>query len=181
MIRAHRVDDVRRAEQAAMRGVPDGALMQRAAAGLAAATAALLRERRGGVTGRRVVVLAGAGNNGGDALWAGARLARRGARVDAVAAADRVHAGGLAALRAAGGRLLDGEPARRALTRADVVLDGLVGIGGTPGLRDRAATLAAQLPPTAAVVAVDLPSGVDPDTGETPAAHVRADLTVTFG
>lgn len=181
MIRAHRVDDVRRAEQAAMRAVPDGALMQRAAAGLAAATAALLRERCGGVTGRRVVVLAGAGNNGGDALWAGARLARRGARVDAVAAADRVHAGGLAALRAAGGELLDGEPARRAITRADVVLDGLVGIGGTPGLRDRAAALAAQLPPTAAVVAVDLPSGVDPDTGETPAAHLRADLTVTFG
>lgn len=181
MIRAYAVDDVRRAEHVALATVPEGALMQRAAAGLAAHTARVLRERTGGVTGRRVVVLAGAGNNGGDALWAGARLARRGARVRAVAAAGRVHEEGLAALRAAGGRLLDGEPADAALARADVVLDGLVGLGGSPGLRQRAATLVARVPPTAAVVAVDLPSGVDPDTGETPGGHVRADVTVTFG
>ena len=50
--------------------------MQRAAAGLAATCGQVLRERRGRVTGSRVVLLVGAGNNGGDALWAGARLAR---------------------------------------------------------------------------------------------------------
>ena len=85
---------------------------------------------------------------------------------------------------ARGGR----EPGRReSLRRADLVLDGLVGIGGSPGLREPAAGVVAALDDLRAnghgplVVAVDLPSGVDPDTGETPAAHVRADVTVTFG
>ena len=73
--------------------------MQRAAAGLAAVCAGLLPR----VYGSRVVVLAGSGDNGGDALYAGARLARRGARVVAVAAGARLHEGGAAALRAAGG------------------------------------------------------------------------------
>ncbi|MGI8696990.1 MAG: NAD(P)H-hydrate epimerase, partial [Mycobacteriales bacterium] len=85
------VRDVRAAEQELMATVPDGALMQRAAAGLAAACLRLL----GRGYGRRVVVLAGAGNNGGDALYAGARLAARGVAVDAVLLApDRVHAAG---------------------------------------------------------------------------------------
>ena len=57
------------------------------------------------VYGARVVVLAGSGDNGGDALYAAARLARRGAHVVAVEAGTRLHAGGAAALRAAGGVL----------------------------------------------------------------------------
>jgi len=179
---AHPVAAVRRAEEVALAAVPEGALMQRAAAALAVESARLLRDRTGGVTGRRAVLLVGAGNNGGDALWAGARLAARGVQVDAVTVADRVHAAGLAALRAAGGRVHEpGADADRALAAADLVVDGLVGLGGSPGLREPAASLVERIPPTAAVVAVDLPSGVDPDSGETPAAHVRADLTVTFG
>ncbi|UER53628.1 NAD(P)H-hydrate epimerase [Kineosporiaceae bacterium SCSIO 59966] len=181
MIRAWTVDAVRRAEAAALAIAPEGALMQRAAGALAARTAVLLRQRCGGVAGRRVVLLVGAGDNGGDALWAGVRLARRGARVDAVPAAGRVHAEGLAELRAAGGRTVAVDEATAVLARADVVLDGLVGLGGSPGLRPPADALVAAVPPTAAVVAVDLPSGVDPDTGQTPGEHVRADVTVTFG
>ena len=57
-----------------------------------------------GVYGARVVLLVGPGSNGGDALWAGARLARRGARVDALLLTETVHAEGLAALTRAGGR-----------------------------------------------------------------------------
>ncbi|MHC3394881.1 NAD(P)H-hydrate epimerase, partial [Streptomyces lavendulocolor] len=71
---AYRVETVRAAEAELMARLPDGALMQRAAAGLAAACAGLL----GRVYGARVVLLAGCGYNGGDALYAGARLARRG-------------------------------------------------------------------------------------------------------
>ena len=67
MLRAHLVEDVRRAEAAAMARLPEGALMQRAAAGLAAAVLDLL----GGGYGRRVLLLVGPGDNGGDALWAG--------------------------------------------------------------------------------------------------------------
>ena len=97
MRKAHDVAAVRAAEHALMATVPPGALMQRAATGLAAVCAGLT----GKVYGARIVVLAGSGDNGGDALYAGARLARRGARVTAVAAGGRVHEGGTAALRAA--------------------------------------------------------------------------------
>ncbi len=163
-----------------MARLPEGALMQRAAAGLAAACADLL----GRVYGRRVVLLVGSGDNGGDALYAGARLARRGAGVVAVLLApDRTHPGGLAALRRAGGSAVRaGGAAEAAIDRADLVVDGIVGIGGKGGLRADAAPPAERAARSrAAVVAVDLPSGVEADSGEVLGAAVRADLTVTFG
>lgn len=178
---AHSVATVRAAEQALMASLPDGALMQRAAAGLAAACADVLRR----VYGSRVVLLVGSGDNGGDALYAGARLARRGAGVAALLLApDRAHPGGLAALRRAGGTAAAADPdtAARLLTRADLVVDGVVGIGGRGGLRPDAARLAGLAAASGApVVAVDLPSGIEPDTGEVRGPAVRADLTVTFG
>jgi hydroxyethylthiazole kinase-like uncharacterized protein yjeF len=62
----------------------------------------------------------------------------------------------------------------------DLVVDAIVGIGGRPGLRaDAVAALEALA--GAPVVAVDVPSGVDVDTGELAGPAVRADLTVTFG
>jgi hydroxyethylthiazole kinase-like uncharacterized protein yjeF len=164
--------------------------MQRAAAGLATTCGRLLGAGGGRVSGARVALLVGSGNNGGDALWAGARLARRGARVDAVLVGSRPHAEGLAALRRAGGRAVAAGSstdqdalarARDVLRCADVVVDGLVGLGGSPGLRPPAAALVDAIGPSALVVAVDLPSGVDPDTGQTPASCVRAHVTVTFG
>ncbi|PZF83465.1 bifunctional ADP-dependent NAD(P)H-hydrate dehydratase/NAD(P)H-hydrate epimerase [Jiangella anatolica] len=166
-----------------MARLPPGALMQRAVAGLV--TVCTRRILRSGGYGARVVVLAGAGNNGGDALWAGARLARRGAHADAVLLnPEKAHAEGLTAFRAAGGRVVAVADAGEALAGADLVLDGMLGIGGRGGLRGDAAALAELLAAgrtAGAVVAVDLPSGVDPDTGETPGPHVVADHTVTFG
>lgn len=162
-----------------MARLPEGTLMQRAAAGLAAAVADFL----GGVYGRRVVLLVGSGDNGGDALYAGARLARRGAAVTAWLLSERAHRGGIAALRAAGGRVVSDLPAQtgsRAQPRPDVVVDGIVGIGGRPGLRPDAVA-ALQALAGVPVVAVDVPSGVDVDTGELTGPHVTADLTVTFG
>src|SRR3978361_1204111 len=103
MLHAHRVDQVRAAEEATGDLLRSGALMQRAAAGLA--TECLRRlSADGGVYGGRVVVLAGSGDNGGDALFAGARLARRGAAVVAVPSSDKLHPAGSEALRQAGGR-----------------------------------------------------------------------------
>lgn len=153
--------------------------MQRAAAGLAVACAQLV----GRVYGSRVVLLVGSGDNGGDALYAGARLARRGAGVVAVLlAAERAHAGGLAALVRAGGRAVAPGDAEEVLRRADLVLDGIVGIGGRGGLRPDAARLAGLASESrGVVVAVDLPSGVDADSGEVRGVAVRADVTVTFG
>src|SRR5439155_11419353 len=104
------VPEVRAAEEALMATLPEGALMQRAAHGLSVHCARLCGGRAaaagagGRLYGARIVLLVGAGNNGGDALYAGARLARRGARVTAVLLSpDRAHPGGLAALRVAGG------------------------------------------------------------------------------
>jgi ADP-dependent NAD(P)H-hydrate dehydratase / NAD(P)H-hydrate epimerase len=199
---AYQVVKVRAAEAALMRLVPDGALMQRAAAGLASVCVTVLHAKPGGVYGSRVVVLTGTGDNGGDALYAAALLARRGAAVTAIQAGPRIHAGGAAALRAAGGRLTAfaapravddtrpdqpdgydaGHEARQAIGHADVIIDGMLGIGGKGGLRDPYATLA-QLAANSAgtTVAVDLPSGIDADTGAVDGPAVRADITVTFG
>ncbi len=178
MRRAHTVDQVRAAEAALAARLPEGTLMQRAAAGLAHAVLDLLAGPAGDqpAYGRRVLLLVGGGDNGGDALWAGARLAARGCAVEAVLLADHAHEEGLAALRSAGGRAV----ATGTAHRPDVVLDGVVGIGGRPGLR---ADVVAELARHAGVpvVAVDTPSGVDVGTGEVDGPHVAATLTVTFG
>ncbi|WP_051393084.1 bifunctional ADP-dependent NAD(P)H-hydrate dehydratase/NAD(P)H-hydrate epimerase [Glycomyces arizonensis] len=167
---------VRRAEAELMPKLPPGTLMHRAAAGLAATCARLLRHHPGHVYGATVVVLAGPGDNGGDALYAAARLAERGAAVHAVPViGSRVHRAAAAALTRAGGRLTATPP-----ERCDLLIDGILGIGGRPGLPDRAADLLASIG-AERTVAVDVPSGVEVDTGAVPAAAVRADVTVTFG
>src|SRR6516165_2359900 len=97
---AYDAASVRAAEAPLLAALPEGALMGRAAFALARRCAGLL----GSTYGARVVLLVGAGGNGGDALFAGALLARRGARVDALLAADDVMQAALAALKAAGGR-----------------------------------------------------------------------------
>jgi hydroxyethylthiazole kinase-like uncharacterized protein yjeF len=211
---AYSVSKVRAAEAALMALVPDGALMQRAAAGLASVCAGLLHDGAGAVYGARVVILAGTGDNGGDALYAGERLARRWASVTAIQAGPRLHEKGARALLAAGGRVIPvvpphdpdktrddlagppdeaghashgrydaGYEVRRAIGHADLIIDGMLGIGGRGGLREPYATLAqlAANARNAATVAVDLPSGIDADTGVVAGPAVRADVTVTFG
>jgi len=120
-------------------------LMARAAFALAGVVRRELVGRRGAVRGARVVLLVGPGNNGGDALHAGALLARSGAAVVAVVTAARVHPAGLAALRTAAGRAvaLGGvhgdlppvglDEAAELAAAGDVVLDGLLGIGSSGG------------------------------------------------
>ncbi|HZR53244.1 MAG TPA: NAD(P)H-hydrate dehydratase [Streptosporangiaceae bacterium] len=184
MREAYLVDTVRAAERALMRLVPDGALMARAAAGLAATCAEVLAGGRPGfVYGATVTVLAGSGDNGGDALYAGAILARRGVAVTAIAPADRLHEGGAAALRAAGGAVLRSVP--ESFGDPDLILDGMLGIGGRGGLREPFTSLAALAAAArdrgVTVVAVDLPSGIDADTGAVDGPAVQADVTVTFG
>ncbi|MYQ42764.1 yjeF C-terminal region, hydroxyethylthiazole kinase-related/yjeF N-terminal region [Streptomyces sp. LamerLS-316] len=179
MRHAYSVETVRNAEKALMARLPEGALMQRAAAGLAVACGDLLR-RNGRVYGSRVLLLVGSGDNGGDTLYAGARLARRGAGVRALLTTpDKVHRAALAALLAAGGQVLD---TPGGLGPVDLVVDGITGIGGRGGLRPEAAELVRTVTAGhAPVLAVDLPSGVEADTGQVLGAAVRADATVTFG
>jgi ADP-dependent NAD(P)H-hydrate dehydratase / NAD(P)H-hydrate epimerase len=173
-------EQVRAAEQVVLARVPPGALMRRAAFGLAVVARRMLADRGG----RRVALLVGAGDNGGDALWAGAELRRRGVGVTAVLLdPQRAHAEGLAALRSTGGRVVaDGPDGAAAIARADLVLDGIVGLSGRGPLRPAAAELvgvAERL--STPVLAVDSPSGVDPDTGAVDGPAVTAAATVTFG
>jgi ADP-dependent NAD(P)H-hydrate dehydratase / NAD(P)H-hydrate epimerase len=171
----YRVEDIRTAEATLMATLPAGALMQRAAHALAIECAALLPK----VYGARVVLLVGGGNNGGDALFAGAELAARGARVTALLLdPEHAHADGLLALDRAGGRTAGADPA--AAAAADLVVDGIVGIGGRGGLRAAAIELAAAARDVL-TVAVDVPSGVDADTGWAGDDVIAADVTVTFG
>jgi ADP-dependent NAD(P)H-hydrate dehydratase / NAD(P)H-hydrate epimerase len=172
------VDAIREAEAPLLAGLPEGALMRRAAYGLTTAIAGELIARTGGVAGRRICAVVGAGDNGGDALWASTFLCRRGASASAVLLnPERAHRKGLAAFTKAGGRVVQSVP-----DGTDLVIDGVVGISGSGPLRPNAAAVfaavdAAGIP----VAAVDIPSGLDPHTGAAGGPHVHAALTVTFG
>jgi len=176
--RGYLTADVRAAEQPMLEaGEP---LMRRAAAGLAAE----LRD----LAPLRLLVLVGSGDNGGDALYAAAELADNGVEVDLVATGERHHAEAGAAALAAGARWAGADTVAALAARADVIVDGILGTGSSPGLRGRARDIVAAILPVLdtadrpRVVAVDLPSGIGPDDGSVPDPVVLpADLTVTFG
>ena len=161
-------------------GVPGRVLME--TAGRAAA-----REiaDRYSLAGRRVTVLAGTGNNGGDALVVARELARLGASVHTTALPAASHSGDRAANLALLSRLAEGSD-RIAFSEtpapADLVVDGLLGIGATGDLRAPVRELCAWANhQPAPVVALDVPSGLDATTGAAPPDTVEAALTITFG
>ncbi|MFJ8811491.1 NAD(P)H-hydrate dehydratase [Amycolatopsis thermoflava] len=175
-----KTDRIRAAEDRLLAVTPEGALMHKAAFAVAVHAAEMLAEHTGRVSGRRVALLVGAGNNGGDALWAGAFLRRRNVSVTAILLKpEKAHAAGLAALRRAKGRVVTAEDGPAVLQAADLVIDGIVGLSAHGGLRPDAAALVEHV--RAPVLAVDLPSGVEPDTGVVPGDAVTATRTVTFG
>ncbi|WP_291314396.1 bifunctional ADP-dependent NAD(P)H-hydrate dehydratase/NAD(P)H-hydrate epimerase [Corynebacterium sp. UBA2622] len=123
-----------------------------------------------------VLILAGKGGNGGDALYAGAELAMAGHRVDAWCVFGGAHSPALEVFRTAGGTVLDAAPEDAGAW--DLTIDGILGLGGAGGLP---AELGRVCGTARTVLAVDVPSGVDADTGEAGDVHVTADATVTFG
>ena len=143
-------DEMRAADAAALATVTHEILVGRAGTAVGHAALRLL----GGAYGRRVVVLAGKGSNGADGRIAASFLARRGARVQVVEAAD----------------VKGGD----ALPLCDLVIDGAYGTGF------RGSYDAPRVPVDAVVLAIDIPSGVDADSGEAPGDAVQADRTVTF-
>lgn len=188
-IQAWSVPAVREAEAAAMALVPDGELMARAALGLASVVGETVDVLLEAGVEPLVVVLAGPGDNGGDALYAAVHLLRRDLAVSvaAVLTFARAHEAGLAAAESAGAEVVHAtepggaERARTLLSEADVVIDGIAGIGGRSGLPPDVARLVAGISQEAHVVAVDLPSGADPEGGTPVVDAVVAAETVTFG
>jgi NAD(P)H-hydrate epimerase len=143
--------------------------------------------------GQLVIALCGKGNNGGDAFVAAAVLKDAGASVIAMlvggapgdlsgdaarAQADWAEAGGEThAVRTEA----DWEKARPLLEEADLVIDGLLGTGTRGAPRGIAAYVIDDLRDIEAPqVSIDLPSGIDADTGAAPGPYVDADLTVTL-
>lgn len=159
-------------------------LMRRAAAALAGIVAEIMPP-----TGGRVLVLAGSGDNGGDALYAGAQLAELDdVEVDLFLTSDRAHVAALGAAVAAGCRKIDLPEVESEAAPHDIVLDGMLGIGvsADPALRGTArAVVEVLLDKISAdalqVVAVDLPSGMHPDSGANDGTVLPASVTVTFG
>ncbi len=169
-------------------GVPSLTLMERAGTGVVFS----MERRFGPLAGVRVVVLCGKGNNGGDGFVVARALAKKRAKVTAVLVAD---AGGLSRdakvmhrrFVAAAGRASvvptpSGESLRSLLRPAGVIVDALLGTGlASPvtGPFRTAIEAANDLP--VPIVAVDVPSGLQADTGAVLGVAIRATLTVTFG
>lgn len=168
--------------------------MQNAAARVAEVARIMVEERA------PILLLVGPGGNGGDALYAGAELAKT-HRVDAFLVSSRAHEGALERFTAAGGKVVHELPLPM---NYQLVIDGIAGLGAGRALPDEIAELAAdahsmRLP----VLAIDIPSGIDPDSGKVPdpvvvaargfeeedkqwatqrvPAHINATVTVTFG
>ena len=162
-------------------GVTEAELQARAGAAVAEEVSRRVRP------GERVAVLVGHGNNGRDGALAARWLLTHGALVDVVLCPRHaVTADELTELRRLGASLIassDTDAVRALLDSASVAVDALVGIGASGSLREPMATLARQLNRAAAlhVLALDIPSGVDADTGAVEGEAVRADSTVTLG
>jgi ADP-dependent NAD(P)H-hydrate dehydratase / NAD(P)H-hydrate epimerase len=171
-------DEIREAEAPLLASLPEGGLMRRAAFGLSTAIVRELVLLTGGLSGRRICAVVGSGDNGGDALWAATFLRRRGVAAAAMLLKpERTHKPALAAFTCAGGRVVERVPAA-----TDLVIDGVVGISGSGPLRPNAAEVFAAVDDAGIpIVAVDIPSGVDVQTGAADGPHVHATLTVTFG
>jgi NAD(P)H-hydrate epimerase len=181
---------MRTLEQAAVdAGTPLDALMEQAGLAIAQEVWLLL----GVASGRRVLVLVGPGNNGGDGLVAARHLADFDADVCVYMTSPREADRNLDLIRERGTTIFAAEQDTgferllEALAGAEVVIDALLGIGRSRPidgplaeiLRRLSERLDAPQPPR--VVAVDLPTGVDADTGQADPLAVTADLTVTFG
>ena len=186
--------------RAAAAGTPEPVLMDRAARAVAATVERVL----GGVRGKRILVLVGPGNNGGDGLWSAYYLHERGAAVacycwhrPAVADPSTPDAPAAAARKTgiplidAGVDGPDGARLGRLLPEAAAIVDGLFGMGLQRPVAGEPATIIARVREGVAVraaagrplpvFAIDVPSGVDSDTGRVWGTALPAAWTVTLG
>jgi len=171
---------MREADSAAFVAVgPSFELMRRAGAAVGWAALRLL----GGGYGRRVTVVCGKGNNAGDGMIAAAWLARRGAQCTIALEDPRVFTGDaltafeqLPHLRVVGFSSL-----ARELDRSDLAIDAIVGTGFRGTLEGETAAAVELLNHARGpIVSIDVPSGVNAETGAVETAAVRAAVTVTL-
>lgn len=167
-------------ERAISAGTPEEVLMDRAGRAVARAAIAVA----GGRYGKRALVVCGKGNNGGDGFVAARRLTQEGLKVSCVSVGDTGDLPAAAAhhlreMERAGVRARSFDPAA-AYGSFDVVVDALLGTGASGAPRGDARAAIDVMNEAGPVVAVDIPSGVDGDTGAVPGAAVRAAVTVAI-
>ena len=177
-MKLYSADEMARADGDAQRlGIPSGILMERAGVGMAQAAL----ERFGPLAGRRVLVVAGGGNNGGDGFVVARELHRAGAKI-AVFTTKEGYEGdpkvNLDILHNLDVRFIGPDEYEEELDLADLVVDALLGTGFSGEVREKEAGFIEKInDAAAAVVSVDVPSGVDGSTGEVWGTAVQADLT----
>lgn len=169
-------------------GLPEIVLMENAGRAVAAAFMDML----GGVRDKLVCVFAGSGNNGGDALSAARYLSNRGARIKVFIVGNPDHFG--PSTRAMHGILQqmgieqyrlennhDWDRLRVSLKFAAGMLDGILGTGFKGQLREKIARVVTEINQAGKpVLSIDIPSGVEADTGKADVA-IQATRTVTLG
>jgi len=172
-------------------GIPGVVLMENAGRG----TAQHVMEMLGGAEGKRIVAACGGGNNGGDGFVIARHLHNAGADVTVLMAAEPDRLSGDAAtnfriIQAMGLPVMPARTAEQitqasdALAGADAIIDALLGTGFAGQVREPLDDLIEHINAAGQrgvkVVAVDIPSGLDCDTGLPGGIAVRASLTVTF-
>ena len=180
MIRICTVAQMRSAENAAIgAGTGVDELMRRAGSAMFAAIA----DQLGRLSGKSATVLVGPGSNGGDGLIVAAQLAEAGCRVQLVCSRPRDDAATAAGDNPAI-ELIPHTPGAtaRSVEDSDLVVDALLGIGSAPPLRGAVAEMLGEIgAATALKVALDMPSGIDAQTGAADPAAFSADLTICAG
>jgi ADP-dependent NAD(P)H-hydrate dehydratase / NAD(P)H-hydrate epimerase len=159
-----KVADIRAAENTLIAKLPEGALMERAAFGLASFISKLARQNNLKPQQTKIVAVIGKGNNGQDCLVAGKFLKQKGFDFSAIEHEQ------------------DSQENLARIASAHIVLDGIVGLGANSPISQSAKNLF-KAAKNALIIAVDLPSGINADTGEVFDQNlvVKADHTVTFG
>jgi len=152
-----------------------------------AAAVRRLADKVGDVSSKKILAFAGLGNNGGDALVISRHLAGYGAAVTLVllGSPDKIKTEEsrwnwqlLEKMRSV--KLITGEKIQYNFD-ADVIIDGILGTGIAGTIKEPYASAIAFINKSKAFkLAVDVPSGLDPDTGNTASICVKADMTVTF-
>lgn len=181
------VEQMRAMDRAAIEefGVPEQILMENA--GIAAAS---VIERAIGASECRFVVVCGLGNNGGDGLVVARKLHSNGARVEVLIMGDPEGFGATSrrnydmAVRSGIEVISDASPGRvsSAIEGCTAVVDGLLGTGLTGEVSGRSRDVIESINDAGVMVfSLDIPSGVDGDTGAVRGTAVIADATITFG
>ncbi|EPH02342.1 YjeF family domain-containing protein [Propionibacterium sp. oral taxon 192 str. F0372] len=174
MIGIHSVQQIRAAEVEFESRNPDISLMQRAA--LKVAERAMQMAPKG-----TILVAVGPGNNGGDGLYAVRELMKMGRHVLVWQVTDKAHPGGVIAARQLGARFMNTLAVMRQLPEISLVIDAVVGLGSHRGLSEEMIIFAEEVRTLSIpVLAVDIPSGLDPDSHLAPEHAVHANWTVVF-